>query len=377
MKGVKGKIVKRLKSIKAIDSMKPDRFLQVTALDGFIENFPLKYRPKPQNGSTLKGQDSRKIDSRCLVTQEAEIIDVSEIVKGHEDDEFNFEDDMDDKENISPSTSKVPVASDSNISENSGPSERKSGQIESRDWFSESKEGDSPKQMPLTEIDISSFRLPDMDSCTLFDPNLIAAFQQAVEDYIRAHETQLKLRSSNQVFQVKEESQLGSPKFEVFPNPLSDFEQRCPPGGMESVILYTTSLRGIRKTFEDCHRIRFLLESFRLIFHERDISIHLEYREELWKTMNEKLVPPRLFIKGRYIGGPEEVLGLHEQGRLRPLFEGIPIDRSNGPCEGCHGVRFIVCFNCNGSRKVFDDDERQSRCSECNENGLKICPLCC
>ncbi|KAF5937841.1 hypothetical protein HYC85_025347 [Camellia sinensis] len=142
---------------------------------------------------------------------------------------------------------------------------------------------------------------------------------------------------------------------EEFPT-LLDFEEKCPPGGSELVILYTTSLRGIRKTFEDCCSIRFLLESFRVLYHERDVSMHLEFREELWRIAGGRVVPPRLFIKGRHIGGADEVVGLHEQGRLRNLLRGIPPKPYNGPCNGCGGLCFVVCFNCNGSCKVIADE---------------------
>jgi glutaredoxin domain-containing cysteine-rich protein 1 len=160
---------------------------------------------------------------------------------------------------------------------------------------------------------------------------------------------------------------------------LSDFEEKCLPGGSQSVILYTTSLRSIRKTFEDCHAIRFLLESFKVIFHEKDVSLHLEFREELWRIMGDRVIPPRLFIKGRYIGGADEVTGLHEQGKLKNLLAGIPLNLSNCPCTGCGNIRFIVCSDCNGSRKVFADDQNDEtyiRCPECNENGLVKCLIC-
>lgn len=160
---------------------------------------------------------------------------------------------------------------------------------------------------------------------------------------------------------------------------LSDFEEKCPPGGSDSVILYTTSLRGIRKTFEDCSTIRFLLESFRILYLERDVSMHMKFREELWKIMEGKIVPPRLFIRGRLIGGADEVVRLHEQGQLRKLLEGIPKTAYNCPCHGCAGVRFIVCVSCNGSRKMSVDDqsyENPVRCPDCNENGLVQCPIC-
>lgn len=169
-------------------------------------------------------------------------------------------------------------------------------------------------------------------------------------------------------------------EIEIHPS-LSDFEEKCPPGGNTAIILYTTSLRGIRKTFEECHAIRFLLESFRIVFHERDVSMHLDFREELWKILGGRVIPPRLFVKGRYIGGADEVVGLHEQGKLKKLLEGIPIHLSNSTCTGCANMRFLVCFNCNGSRRVFKDGESNNddlyiRCLDCNENGLVKCPIC-
>ena len=163
---------------------------------------------------------------------------------------------------------------------------------------------------------------------------------------------------------------------------LTDFEEIYPPGGSHAVILYTTSLRGIRKTFQDCNTIRFLLRSFKIIYHEKDVSLHLEYREELWRILGGKVIPPKLFIKGRYIGGADEVVGLHEMGWLGKLLDGTPIDFDEGPCTGCACMRFAICSNCSGSCKVFtssgdNNGELFIRCPECNENGLVKCPICC
>ncbi|CAA6658442.1 unnamed protein product [Spirodela intermedia] len=114
--------------------------------------------------------------------------------------------------------------------------------------------------------------------------------------------------------------------------------------------------------------------------------MHWEYREELRRTLGGgcgAVIPPRLFVKGRHIGGAEEVLGLHEQGGLRGLLWGLPVDRSGGaPCRRCGGVRFVLCGECSGSRKVFAEGgggggEAAARCSKCNENGLVVCALCC
>ncbi|KAH7282996.1 hypothetical protein KP509_35G055600 [Ceratopteris richardii] len=165
-------------------------------------------------------------------------------------------------------------------------------------------------------------------------------------------------------------------------NPLAKFEELCPPGGENTVVLYTTSLRGIRKTFEDCNNLRSALESFQVAVDERDVSMHQDFRVELKQMMDNKPVTvPRLFIKGRYIGGAEEVLQLHEDGQLGPLLEGLPQDHrgSGQPCDGCGGARFVPCLECSGSRKVVDPDNPKEviRCPDCNENGLIQCPICC
>ncbi|CAH8330088.1 unnamed protein product [Eruca vesicaria subsp. sativa] len=102
------------------------------------------------------------------------------------------------------------------------------------------------------------------------------------------------------------------------------FEERCPPGGEESVVFYTTSLRGIRKTFDDCNMIRFLLDSFKVKYYERDVSMHKQYREELSSISATEEETEAWFVKGRCIGGAQRVLGLHEQGKFRALFEGVP-----------------------------------------------------
>ncbi|GMJ14759.1 hypothetical protein HRI_005145100 [Hibiscus trionum] len=158
---------------------------------------------------------------------------------------------------------------------------------------------------------------------------------------------------------------------------LSDFEEKCPPGGEDSVVFYTTSLRGIKKTFDDCSSTRFLLDSFKILVQERDVSMDMEFREELWRILGGRVVPPKLFIKGRYIGGADEVFRLHEQGKLKKLVEGIP---SNCMCTDCANIRFLVCSNCNGNRKVFAEKEGDGlcmKCLDCNENGLVKCPSCC
>ncbi|KAK9078690.1 hypothetical protein SSX86_002747 [Deinandra increscens subsp. villosa] len=343
MKGVKGKFMSKLKTIKTIGHLKPDRVLHFNAAEGFIDNLFAKSSGKSVT-HLISEEKVRRIESENSVSvQEHEVIDVSEIMNDLEDDNGSDTDSVvEEKENIRPVS-------------NGG---------------------------TKSKTDILSFRPPDLDSSTLFDPNLLAAFKQAVSE-VKAQEEERRnrvLRSIRDELDQEPERPLKSLKLEEIANPLLDFEKICPPGGSDSVILYTTGLRSIRKTFEDCSSIRFLLESFRVLYHERDLSMHLDFRDELFRILGGKVVPPKLFIKGRYIGGAEDVLRLHEQGKFRPLLAGIPLNTSEGPCEGCAGVRFVVCFSCSGSRKADSESGDRwlpEKCKECNENGLILCPFCC
>ncbi|CAD5178603.1 unnamed protein product [Musa acuminata subsp. burmannicoides] len=157
---------------------------------------------------------------------------------------------------------------------------------------------------------------------------------------------------------------------------LQSFEEKCPPGGEDTVVLYTTTLRGIRKTFEDCNTVRSLIESYGGHIVERDISMDSGYREELRLLMGRKEVKvPIVFVKGRCVGGAEEIVRLEEEDELGLLLEGLP--RATKWCEGCGGLRFVMCMDCNGSCKVLDSEKKKVKCEGCNENGLIHCPICC
>lgn len=167
-------------------------------------------------------------------------------------------------------------------------------------------------------------------------------------------------------------------------DPLSDFPELCPPGGAHLVVLYTTSLGGVRRTFEGCNRVRAILENHRVVFDERDVSLHGPFLGELKDLVSPgddgagAPVPvPRLFVKGRYLGGAEEVVELNESGRLGRILSSARVERGLGwlGCEGCGGARFVPCLECGGSCKLIVGDEKE-RCPKCNENGLVHCPLC-
>ena len=122
------------------------------------------------------------------------------------------------------------------------------------------------------------------------------------------------------------------------------FEKICPPNGEKRVVIYTTSLRGVRTTFEACNAVRAALEGFGVVICERDVSMHSGFREELRTLLKGKqvMVPPRVFVKGLYIGGADEMLKVAEEGLLGDLLDGLPRKKVGAVCVGCGDLRFRV-----------------------------------
>lgn len=153
----------------------------------------------------------------------------------------------------------------------------------------------------------------------------------------------------------------------------------CLPGAEKTIVVYFTSLRVVRSTFEDCKSVRSILRAFRVPIDERDLSMDARFTDELQRilglTEKSKLMLPRVFIDGRYIGGAEEVLCLHESGELKKYMERLP-PADLDTCDTCGGHGFLVCIECDGSHKCFSDKAGFRSCTLCNENGLIRCPSC-
>jgi glutaredoxin domain-containing cysteine-rich protein 1 len=231
------------------------------------------------------------------------------------------------------------------------------------------------------------YRRPELESVTLFDPDLLAAFRGVVDAYTQALEKSAKRypaydEDDDDIAAALEEGGAGV-------DPLAGFETRCPPGGERAVVLYTTSLRGVRKTFEDCATVRRLLDGLRVAFLERDVSMHAPYRDELRALLRDAgagamPLPPRLFVDGRYVGGADEVVALHERSRLRPMLRrAARRGAGEAACAVCGGAWFVVCGGCSGRHWLYDGGAAAAAiaanrvpCPGCNENGLVPCPLC-
>ncbi|XP_062196427.1 uncharacterized protein At5g39865-like [Phragmites australis] len=168
--------------------------------------------------------------------------------------------------------------------------------------------------------------------------------------------------------------------------------RRRPAHAGKAVVLYFTSLRGVRRTFEDGRAVRAILRCYRVRVDERDVSMHAAFKSELRDLLGADFVGPvlpRVFVDGRHdLGGAEDVRALHEAGELARALAGCeaaPAGRPGhvGACASCGEARFLPCETCHGGCKVFVDDEGCRfagffrRCPDCNENGLIRCPVCC
>ncbi|KAE8688809.1 putative LRR receptor-like serine/threonine-protein kinase [Hibiscus syriacus] len=141
-----------------------------------------------------------------------------------------------------------------------------------------------------------------------------------------------------------------------------------PPPGQSP--MGNSRLRVVRSTFEDCKTVRSILRGFRVSIDERDLSMDSRFLNELKGTLGKsQLTLPRVFIGGRYLGGAEEIKQLHETGELKKLMEGLSAAEP-GTCSVCGGYRFVLCNECNGSRKLFTEKSGFKTCTDCNENGL-------
>uniref|UniRef100_A0A803MXV2 Glutaredoxin domain-containing protein n=1 Tax=Chenopodium quinoa TaxID=63459 RepID=A0A803MXV2_CHEQI len=190
---------------------------------------------------------------------------------------------------------------------------------------------DSPRR---SNSGVSSSRRKSLSP--LFDPELIDSLEKELsmekEEQIKEMVCSKEVKSvSKSKYFSRNNHNSSSTLFEGYP-------EKCPPGGEDCVVIYTTTLRGIRKTFEDCNVVRSVVESYNIRVIERDVSMDSGFKEELRKLMGTKGVKvPIVFVKGRIIGGAEEVVRLDEEGKLEGLLEGIAT--ASIGCQGCGGIR--------------------------------------
>ncbi|XP_046706112.1 glutaredoxin domain-containing cysteine-rich protein 1 [Silurus meridionalis] len=150
------------------------------------------------------------------------------------------------------------------------------------------------------------------------------------------------------------------------------------------IVIYTTSFRVVRTTFERCELVRKIFQNHRVKFMEKNIALDSEYGKELEMRCRRVGEPPSLpvvFIDGHYLGGAEKILSMNESGELQDLLTKIERVQHPHTCQTCGGFAFMPCSMCHGSkmsvfRNCFTDSFKALKCTACNENGLQPCPSC-
>ncbi|XP_071756491.1 glutaredoxin domain-containing cysteine-rich protein 1 [Centroberyx gerrardi] len=150
------------------------------------------------------------------------------------------------------------------------------------------------------------------------------------------------------------------------------------------IVIYTTSFRVVRNTFERCELVRKIFQNHRVKFVEKNIALDSEYGKDLEERCKRVGEPPSLpvvFIDGHYLGGAEKILDMNESGELQDLLTKIERVQHPHTCQTCGGFAFIPCPMCHGSkmsvfRNCFTDSFKALKCTSCNENGLQPCLSC-
>ncbi|KAF8723529.1 hypothetical protein HU200_021477 [Digitaria exilis] len=240
----------------------------------------------------------------------------------------------------------------------------------------------------------------------VFDPEILDAFRKALDDLTPngSHLPDFVKRDedSGGGDDVVEKREIQKEKIDAKTKLAAAAKKQAspapPPESAGRVVVYLTSLRGIRHTYEDCWSTAAVLRGYGARVDERDLSMHAGFKDELRAALacgGDGRVPPlpQVFVDGIHLGGAEEVRRLHEAGELAAALEACDAVVAKGcaggvqdACGGCGGVRFVPCDACSGSCKVFVEDDVEDgagsgagafrRCPDCNENGLVRCPVC-
>jgi len=69
------------------------------------------------------------------------------------------------------------------------------------------------------------------------------------------------------------------------------------------VIIYTTSFRGVRSTYEECKYVLSVFHNLRVKVEERDVYVHKFFYNELMERLQRmSAAVPQVFISGQHIG---------------------------------------------------------------------------
>ncbi|XP_067127583.1 glutaredoxin domain-containing cysteine-rich protein CG12206-like [Centruroides vittatus] len=149
------------------------------------------------------------------------------------------------------------------------------------------------------------------------------------------------------------------------------------------IVFYTTTMGIVRQTYEQCRRVKKILETLLIRFEERDVFMNRDFQFELKERLgiNHVLVP-HVFMEGRLLGNADVLEQLNETGELRQILRPYKRTSFTGTCTKCGGYKYLLCPYCGGSKKScnhrhhFPTDQISLRCTSCDESGLIRCDQC-
>lgn len=261
------------------------------------------------------------------------------------------------------------------------------------------KEDDEASSIPSWPVMSNNDLNSDSNDTTIvseFDPEVISTFRKALEDVPLANPIHLSLDSDKEAALAGKDQPLEAKDCEQKAYGAFRGNEVIAASGKDKVIVYYTSLRGVRKTYEDSCHVRVILKGLGVKVDERDVSMHSGFKEELKELLGDRFSGglPIIFVGQKYIGGAEEVRLMNDEGRLQKVVESCELVEDGGRggrigvCEACGDIRFVPCETCSGSCKIYhegdfekeyDENEQEygfHRCPDCNENGLVRCPIC-
>ncbi|KAM8907688.1 glutaredoxin domain-containing cysteine-rich protein 1 [Spinachia spinachia] len=212
------------------------------------------------------------------------------------------------------------------------------------------------------------------------EPDELLMYAGATKDWMFTTRRVNILSKNGTVRGVKHKVSAGQTLFENLPDHKS-MELSLEFG---RIVIYTTSFRVVRTTFERCQMVGKIFQNHRVKFVEKNIALDSEYGKELEERCKRVGEPPSLpvvFIDGHYLGGAEKILGMNESGELQDFLTKIERVQQPQACQTCGGYAFIPCPMCHGSkmsvfRNCFTDSFKALKCTSCNENGLQPCVSC-
>ncbi|KAE8285667.1 Glutaredoxin domain-containing cysteine-rich protein 1 [Larimichthys crocea] len=212
------------------------------------------------------------------------------------------------------------------------------------------------------------------------EPDDLLLYAGGTKDWMFTTKRVNILSKNGTVRGVKHKVSAGQTLFENLPN--SNSMELAVEFGR--IVIYTTSFRVVRTTFERCELVRKIFQNHRVKFVEKNIALDCEYGKDLEERCKRVGEPPSLpvvFIDGHYLGGAEKILGMNESGELQDLLTKIERVQHPQTCQTCGGFAFIPCPTCHGSkmsvfRNCFTDSFKALKCTSCNENGLQPCGSC-